>query len=117
MKTSVRITADAFDCWWKSYMLDKTYNEQIFELLLIFENNDSRYYLNFMASCRMKAHSAAFYSLVLAVKPFLPTGYYAANQQIKTLIEKYSGQDYKNYLAPLVKEIERLREGMLNEKD
>ena len=116
MKTSLVVSSVAFAEWWDAYMRDKSYTEQLEDLLLIFENSDSRYYLNFMASRRVKAHSAAFYSVVLAVKPFLPTGYYTTNQQIKKLIEKYSGLDYRDYLAPLVKEIERLRDEMLNEK-
>ena len=64
----------------------RNHSQSIDELALIFENNDANYYNNFINSRRVKAHSAAFYSVILAVKPFLSKGYYASNAQIKANI-------------------------------
>ena len=110
MKTSFAVSREAFCEWWDAYMADKSYNEQITELLLIFENNDGRYYNSFMQSRRMKAHGAAFYSVILAVKPFLPADYYVDNSHVKKLIKERTGMDYRDYLAPLVLAITESRE-------
>ena len=93
----------------------KSYPEQIAELMLIFKNMDGRFYSQFMQSRRMKAHGAAFYSLILAVNPFMRAGYYVDNSHVKRLIKEVSGMDYRDYLAPLVKEIEQARESALRE--
>lgn len=109
MKTNAQITKTAFVEWFVTYMENRTHSESIEELVLIFENNDSRYYLDFMASRRVKAHSGAFYSVILAIKPFMPKGYYASNPQIKNLIKEFFCMDYKEFLAPLVAYLEESR--------
>ncbi len=91
------------------YFENKSYKEKLEELMLIFENNDYNYYKNFMSSKRVKAHSAAFYSVILALKPFIPAGYYANNAQIKANILHFFGMDFKEFLAPLVAELEKNR--------
>ena len=42
-------------------MTGKNYQERIAELMLIFENNDGRYYNSFIAARRMKAHGVLLY--------------------------------------------------------
>ena len=116
MKTNFAVSREAFCEFWGAYMSDKSYNEQITELLLIFENNDGRYYNSFMQSRLHTAHGAAFYSVILAVKPFLPADYYIDNSHVKKLIKEQTGMDYRDYLAPLVKEIEQARESVLKER-
>lgn len=96
------------------YFENKSYKEKLEELILIFENNDYNYYKNFMASKRVKAHSAAFYAVILAIKPFMPAGYYASNPQIKANILHSFNMDYKAFLAPLVAELEKERNENLN---
>lgn len=115
MKTNFKITKQAFKDWFITYMESKNHNEQIEELMLIFENNDSRYYENFMKNKRVKAHSAAFYSVIIAIRPFMEKGYYADNAQIKKLIKEFTGKDYKDYLADLVIMIEESRDELLEE--
>ena len=109
MKTNAQITRQAFQDWFNTYMDGRTHDESIDELELIFENNDSRYYLNFMQSKRVKAHSGAFYAVILALQPFMPKGYYASNPQIKANILHFFGMDYKTFLRPLVERLERSR--------
>lgn len=113
MKTSAAITRQAFSEWHETYIEGRTHLETLEELKLIFDNNDSRYYLNFMQSKRVKAHSAAFYSVILAIKPFMPAGYYASNAQVKANILHFFGMDYKSFLAPLVAELEKDRDEYL----
>lgn len=115
MKTNFKVSEEAFRLCLGEYMRNKSYPEQLAELMLIFENNDGRYYNSFMQSRRMKAHGAAFYAVILAVKPFMQAGYYIDNQHVKKLIKEVSGLDYKEYLAPLAKEIEQAREVALRE--
>lgn len=115
MKTNAQVTRQAFKDWFDTYMDGRTHEESIDELELIFENNDSRYYLNFMQSRRVKAHSAAFYSVILAVTPFMPKGYYASNPQIKANIQAFFEMDYKEFLAPLVEYLEDSRNEFLSE--
>lgn len=115
MKTNAKITKQAFKDWFDTYMDGRTHEESIDELALIFENNDGNYYNNFMQSKRVKAHSAAFYSVILAVKPFLSSGYYASNPQIKANILDFFGMDYKKFLAPLVEYLEDSRNEFLSE--
>ncbi|HHV6356591.1 TPA: hypothetical protein ACUMCI_001826, partial [Haemophilus influenzae] len=70
----------------------------------------------FMLSRRVKAHSAAFYSVILTIKNFLPAGIVASNPQIKANILHFFGMDYKEFLKPLVAEIEKDRdENLANE--
>ena len=115
MKTNANITKQAFSEWFDTYMSWRNHEQSIDELALIFENNDGNYYKNFMQSRRVKAHSAAFYSVILAVKPFLPKGYYASNAQIKANIQAFFGMDYKEFLAPLVEYLEDSRNEFLSE--
>lgn len=115
MKTSAKITRKAFKMWFDTYMDERTHEESIDELELIFENNDSQYYLNFMESRRVKAHSGAFYSVILALRPFMPSGYYASNPQIKANILHFFGMDFKEFLRPLADRLERSREQYLKE--
>ena len=115
MKTSFAVSKEAFCEFWDCYMAEKSYQEQLAELLLVFENNDGQFYSNFMQSRRMKAHGAAFYSAILAVKPFLPNGYYIDNSHIKRLLKEASGMDYRDYLAPLGMAITESREELLKE--
>lgn len=109
MRTNATITRNAFAKWFFTYMNGRTHEESIDELELIFENNDSRYYLNFMESRRVKAHSGAFYAVILALQPFIPKGYYASNPQIKANILHFFGMDYKTFLRPLVERLENAR--------
>lgn len=113
MRTNATITRNAFEEWFSTYMDGRTHSESIDELELIFENNDSHYYLNFMQSKRVKAHSGAFYAVILALRPFMPNGYYASNPQIKANILHYFGMDYKAFLRPLVERLEKSRENYL----
>lgn len=106
MKTNAQVTRQAFKDWFDTYMDGRTHEESMTELELIFENNDGNYYNNFMQSKWVKAHSAAFYSVILAVKPFMPKGYYASNPQIKANIQAFFGMDYTEFLAPLVEYLE-----------
>lgn len=115
MKTNAQITKEAFQLWFNTYMDGRTHEESIDELELIFENNDSRYFLNFMQSKRVKAHSGAFYAVILALQPFMPKGYYASNPQIKANILDFFGMDYKKFLAPLVEYLEDSRNEFLSE--
>lgn len=115
MKTSKQITKAAFQEWFDCYMKHKSHSERMFELLLNFENNDSNYYYLFMKYRRMKAHSAAFYSVILAIKPFLSKGYYASNEQIKQNIKEFFGMTYKEFLADLVRMIDDSRNEYLEE--
>lgn len=115
MKTNAKITKQAFTDWFKTYMEWRDHAQSIDELALIIENNDANYYNNFMQSKRVKAHSAAFYSVILAVKPFMPKGYYASNPQIKANIQAFFGMDYKEFLAPLVEYLEDSRNEFLSE--
>ena len=117
MKTNATITKEAFQLWFDTYMDGRTHDESIDELELIFENNDSNYYLNFMQSKRVKAHSGAFYSVILALQPFMSKGYYASNPQIKANILHFFGMDYKEFLRPLVERLERSREEYLKESE
>ena len=48
MRTNATITRKAFEEWFLTYMDGRTHSESIEELALIFENNNSGYYLNFM---------------------------------------------------------------------
>lgn len=113
MKTNAQITRQAFKLWFETYMDGRTHEESIDELELIFENNDSRYYNDFMESRRIKAHSGAFYSVILALQPFMHKGYYASNPQIKANILYFFGMDYKTFLRPLVERLERSRNDYL----
>lgn len=115
MKTNAKITKQAFKDWFDTYMSWRNHEQSIDELALIFENNDGNYYNNFIQLRRVKAHSAAFYSVILAVKPFLPKGYYASNAQIKANIQAFFGMDYKEFLAPLVEYLEDSRNEFLSE--
>lgn len=115
MKTNAKITKQAFKDWFDTYMDGRTHEESIDELALIFENNDGNYYNDFMRSRRVKAHSAAFYSVILAVTPFMPKGYYASNPQIKANIQAFFGMDYKEFLHPLVEYLEDSRNEFLSE--
>lgn len=114
-KTSMNETRKAFDTWYTAYMEHKDHAARTQELRLIFENNAPEFYSNFMRSRRVKSHSAAFYSVILALKPFLRGGYYASNPQVKKLIEEYFGQPYEVFLADLTAQIEELREEQLGE--
>lgn len=113
MRTNTQTTKTAFNEWFNIYMKERTHEERIDELELIFENNDCSYYENFMASKRVKAHSGAFYSVMLAIKPFLPKGYYASNLQVKALISEFFAMDYKDFLADLVERLENSRNEIL----
>lgn len=115
MKTNAKITKQAFKDWFDTYMSWRNHEQSIDELALIFENNDSKYYLNFMDSRNVSANNGAFYSVILAVKPFLPKGYYASNAQIKANIQAFFGIDYKEFLAPLVEYLEDSRNEFLSE--
>lgn len=115
MKTSKTVTKQGFQEWFDNYMEHKSHSERMEELLLIFENNDADYYQSFMKYRRMKAHSAAFYSVISALKIFLPKGYYASNEQIKQNIKDFFGMNYKEFLADLVRMIDDSREEYLEE--
>ena len=56
---------------------------------------------------------AAIYSVILVVKLFMQAGYYIDNSHVKRLIKDATGKDYRDYLAPLVREIEEMRESAL----
>lgn len=115
MKTNAKITKQAFKDWFNTYMDGRTHDESIDELVLIFENNDGNYYNNFIQSRRVKAHSGAFYAVILALQPFMPKGYYASNPQIKAYILDFFGMDYKEFLRPLVEYLEQSRNEFLSE--
>ena len=109
MRTNAQVTRQAFQEWFNNYMEWRDYKEQIEYLGLIFDNSEN-YYHNFMESRRIKAHSGAFYTVIIAIKPYLPNGYYASNPQIKANILHFFGKDYKTFLKPLSDYLEKERE-------
>lgn len=109
MRTNAQLTRKAFGEWFNSYMEWRTFQQQIEYLAMLLENNES-YYRNFMESRRMKPHSGAFYAVILAIKPYLPVGYYASNPQIKANILHFFNMDYKEFLKPLSDYLEKERE-------
>ena len=114
--TNKEVTRNAFLVWFNTYMDGLPHAEVIAELKLILENCDTRYYNNFMNSRRTKAHSAAFYSVILAIKDYMPKGYYASNPQIKANISEIFGMDFKKFLAPLTRLLEKERDENLQFK-
>lgn len=113
MPTNAATTRKAFTEWYETYIEGRTHSETLEELKLIFDNNDYGYYRNFITSRKVKAHSAAFYSVILAIFPFMPAGYYASNAQIKANILHFFRMDFKDFLAPLVAELEKERNNYL----
>lgn len=113
MKTNIKISKEAFSEWFNCYMEWRNYEEQIQELYAIAINNDYRFYADFMRSRRIKAHSFAFYAVILAVKPFMPSGYYLSNPQAKKFIKEFFNIDYKEFLKPLVEMLENERNEQL----
>ncbi|HHV6412205.1 TPA: hypothetical protein ACUME3_001944 [Haemophilus influenzae] len=116
LRTNKEVTKEAFYLCFRDYFADKDLDDVTAELKLILENSYTRYYDNFMNSRRIKAHSAAFYSVYLALKDYMPTGYYASNAQIKANILEFFKMDYKAFLKPLIKRLEELREENLHYK-
>lgn len=116
IRTNKEVTRKAFLLWFNTYMDGLPHAEVTAELKLILENCDTRYYNDFMNSRRIKAHSAAFYSVILALKDHMPTGYYASNPQIKANISEIFGMDFKEFLAPLTRLLEKEREENLKFK-
>ncbi|HHF0442901.1 TPA: hypothetical protein ACPORJ_000518 [Haemophilus influenzae] len=98
----------------KCYFENKSYKEKLEELMLIFENNDYNYYKNFMSSKRVKAHSGAFYSVILALKPFLPAGYYASDAQIKANFLYFFKKNFNLFMRPFIYELEKEKQQFLN---
>lgn len=116
LRTNKEVTRKAFLLWFNTYLVGLTHAEVTAELKLILENCNTRYYNDFMNSRRIKAHSAAFYSVVLAIKDYMPKGYYASNPQIKANISEMFGMDFKEFLAPLTRLLEKEREENLHYK-
>ena len=116
LRTNKEVTKEAFYLCFRDYFADKDLDDVTAELKLILENSYTQYYDNFMNSRRIKAHSAAFYSVILAIKDYMPKGYYASNAQIKANILEFFEMDYKAFLKPLIKRLEELREENLHYK-
>lgn len=116
IRTNKEVTRKAFLAWFSDYLVSLTHAEVTAELKLILENCNTRYYDDFMNSRRIKAHSIAFYSVILALKNYMPTGYYASNPQIKANIQDIFGMDFKEFLAPLTRLLEKEREENLHYK-
>lgn len=116
IRTNKEVTREAFLLCFRDYFADNTLDDVTAELKLILENCSNGYFDNFMSSRRVKAHSAAFYSVILALKDYMPTGYYASNAQIKAIILEFFKMDYKKFLAPLIRLLEKQREENLHYK-
>lgn len=116
LRTNKEVTKEAFYLCFRDYFADKDLDDVTAELKLILENCNTPYYDGFMNSRRIKAHSAAFYSVILALKDYMPTGYYASNAQIKANISEFFGMDFKKFLAPLTRLLEKEREENLHYK-
>lgn len=116
LRTNKEVTREAFYLCFRDYFADNTFEDVTAELKLILQNCADRYYNDFMNSRRTKAHSAAFYSVILALKDYMPTGYYASNAQIKAIILEFFKMDYKKFLAPLIRLLEKEREENLHYK-
>lgn len=116
LRTNKEVTREAFYLCFRDYFADYTLDHVTAELKLILENCSDGYFDNFMSSRRVKAHSAAFYSVILALKDYMPTGYYASHAQVKAIILEFFKMDYKAFLKPLIKRLEELREENLHYK-
>lgn len=116
LRTNKKVTREAFLVWFNTYMDGLPHAEVTAELKLILENCDTRYYDNFINSKRVKAHSAAFYSVYLALKDCMPKGYYASNAQIKANILEFFNMDYKAFLKPLIRRLEEIRDENIHYK-
>ena len=116
IRTNKEVTKKAFLLWFNTYLVGLTHAEVTAELKLILQNCADRYYNDFMNSRRTKAHSAAFYSVILAIKAYMPKGYYASNPQMKANISEIFGMDFKEFLAPLTRLLEKEREENLHYK-
>lgn len=116
LRTNKEVTRDAFYLCFRDYFADKDLDDVTAELTLYLENCSNGYFDNFMSSRRVKAHSAAFYSVILALNYYMPKGYYASNAQIKANVLEFFNMDYKAFLKPLIKRLEELREENLHYK-
>ena len=87
------------------------------ELLLFIRNNE---WLNsaLIENRRKQIHSIAYNSLFAYVDELDPTfkrkGYYISSPQMKAFILHKWEMDYKELLAPLCKELEKIRNNYLN---
>ena len=98
----------------KCYFENKSYKEKLEELMLIFENNDYNYYKNFMSSKRVKAHSGAFYSVILALKPFFFFFSYPSDEKLKANFFFFFKKNFNLFMRPFIYELEKEKQQFLN---
>lgn len=113
MKTNAQKSRELLETVFYSY--DDV--EDLTNELLLFIRNNERLNTSLIENRRTKIHSIAYNSLFDYVDELYPTfrrsGYYISSPQMKAFILDKWGMDYKALLAPLCKELEKIREDYL----